>query len=112
GNNGRSTYMDFGMGAVVYGRNWTVGYSALQLLQNRVHFGDQPTDAKLNIQHQIMASYNLRLNSKWEMIQSALIKIPYPSPVGFDLNLRFRYNGMLWFGAGFRYDNSVLGLVG
>lgn len=111
-NPGRFTNLDFALGALVYGKNWEIGYSALQLLQNRVYFGSQPTNSRVNIHHNLMGAYTFHFGSKWEMKQSFLVKIPYPNPVSFDVTLKFRYNKVFWFGASYRYENSGAVLLG
>lgn len=107
GSGERHSFFDFSMGTVVYGKNWHIGYSIQQILQNRVSFGAQPTNAELNIHHNIMAAYNFHINHLWEMNQAIIVKMPLPNPIGFDINLRMRYKKFFSFGLAYRYNNSL-----
>jgi len=107
GMGGRFTHIDFNLSALVYTPKWWVGYSAHQLLQNKVYFGDQPTEAMLDVHHFVTAGTMWPLTDDFEIQGNGLLKFAGNNPITFDLGARVRWKKYAWAGLSYRHNMGI-----
>jgi type IX secretion system PorP/SprF family membrane protein len=112
GSNGRFTHLDVGASALVYGKQWWLGYSARQILANRVYFGDQPTEAKLDIHHFINAGYIFKLSENTELQTNLMAGLAGANPIIGEASARVRFYQRFWAGASWRYQSTFSAMLG
>ncbi|MDA0309241.1 MAG: type IX secretion system membrane protein PorP/SprF [Bacteroidetes bacterium] len=112
GMGSRFTHLDISAGALIYAPKWWVGYTANQLMQNKVYFGDQPTEAMLDIHHFIMAGTMWPLGDKFEIQVNGLMKLAGNNPLTFDAGARLRWNKLAWIGGSYRHNMGVQVMAG
>ncbi|TAH26334.1 MAG: type IX secretion system membrane protein PorP/SprF [Cytophagales bacterium] len=110
------TVPDGSLGAWIYSSDFYVGASAHQLFQNKLFAND------LNLANQglnklsshlfLTGGYLFKVNKDFKIIPSFLVKYVSPAPMSFDINLKTRYKDMMWAGASYRQDGSLVFLLG
>jgi type IX secretion system PorP/SprF family membrane protein len=126
--NGSIWIPDFAAGINFTGRRFHVGFSAVQLLESSVVFGNselklQSSNIHFRRNYFITAAYRNQFasNTDWEYEPSVLVKMNDPvkitdtytgAMVQADLMLRFIYDQKVWFGAAYRTSNEFVALAG
>ena len=108
----RFTHLDISAGALIYAPKWWVGYTAHQLMQNDIYFGNQPTEAMLDLHHFAMAGVMLPLGRQLELQVNGLFKLAGDAPYTFDAGARLRWKELAWFGGGYRHDVAAYAMLG
>ena len=105
---------DVNAGLFLHSKNLFLGYSAGYLLRNKIFsLSDQNTlVGKQRVHHYGTLGFRLDLNESWAVTPSAMIKFVEGAPISADFNCRIGYKEMLWFGPGFRNQDSFSGLFG
>jgi type IX secretion system PorP/SprF family membrane protein len=102
----------FGMGAYYFCDNWYAGISVPTLLayDSKQNFSfDVNSSTFLQRHYYVYGGYVFKLNDKFDLKPSALIKYLPSAPTEVDLNLNVMYNKQVWLGVGYRsYDAVVL----
>ncbi len=104
---------DGSVGGWLYSRQLYVGLSILQIFNNKVKVADGSNpEGKLNRHYFFTAGYKIKLDDRWAVVPSVLIKGLSPAPVQFDINAKLRYQDRIWFGASYRNQDAIIALLG
>ncbi len=109
------TVPDATIGAWLYGTQWYAGASSHQVFQNKLSNDGSVSIAgvnKLSAHFFATAGYMFKASKDFKIIPSVLVKYVSPAPLSFDINLKTRYKEMVWVGASYRQDGSLVFLVG
>ncbi len=100
-------HLDFNLGVLYKTATWYAGLSATQLATGIRISGE---DIAVKISRQIYAyggyAYTLPSNPSWIIEPQALVKTDLAT-YSFELSAMARYNGILWFGAGYRINDAA-----
>ncbi len=104
---------DATFGLNLYHRNFQVGFSAPQLIGNRLEFDNAEGDgsAALARHYMLMGAYTFRAGD-FGFMPNLLIKYVHPVPPQFDAGLRIDFRDQFWVGAVYRHDDAVSFLAG
>jgi len=105
---------DFGAGLWLYSADFFAGFSALQLIPQKIAFTDKvaPNPGKL-VPHLFgQAGYRFLLNEDFNLIPSVMVKYVDPLPVQFDFNVKLQYQDLLWAGVSHRTYDGFAAMVG
>ena len=103
---------DVNLGAWFYAKQWFAGYSVYQLMGNAITFGDNSTDAKLELFLNAMAGYHWQVDDSWLVSPSVLVKLMPPAPVVVDVSVKVDYQDRVWGGLSYRHPGSAIVLFG
>lgn len=103
---------DASFGILWYGENFTLGASALQLLNNNLNLFPGDGQGALEVHYYLTGSYRLSITDKFEIEPAALVKWVSPVPAQADFSLRGIYNGNLWLGASYRTSDAAVVFAG
>lgn len=105
---------DGGAGFHLYSDEFWVGFSAPQLLNNKVQFFDDydETTARLARHFFFTAGYNFEVIDDLVVQPSVFVKYIDPLPVQFDATVRAIYREMVWVGFSYRMDDAVGFMMG
>ena len=118
-----NTYFNFGnfvestmvielkAGVMAYNKNFFIGYSAAQLMQNSVNFDSNGSDSKFVIHHFLAGRYHFDLND-FGIAPGVILKYMNPAPFSIEANLLADYRNKIWIGASYRHDDAIVGLIG
>jgi type IX secretion system PorP/SprF family membrane protein len=104
---------DGSIGGWLYSRHLYVGLSILQIFNNKVKISDgSNSEGKLNRHYFFTAGYKIKLDEKWALVPSILVKGLSPAPIQFDLNTKLRYRDKMWLGLSYRNKDALVCLIG
>lgn len=105
---------DLNFGLWLYGSNYFVGASVLQLLPQGLEFSNDTLKVgKKAFPHTFLtAGYRFFAGEDFNIIPSAVLRYVDPLPVGVDLNVKIQYRDRFWFGGGYRINDGVSGMAG
>lgn len=112
GNGGRQNYLDMQTGLYLYNKSYFLGYSITNLLMNKVGFGDNMTESKLNMHHYFTGGYHIELNKEYTVTPMFLMKYMRPAPVSFDLAVKVDYNDFVWGALSYRHQDAIALMAG
>lgn len=105
---------DAGAGIYVYSEKFYFGFSAPQLMQNKLKFFENQTGAqgKLEDHYFAVAGYKQPFGS--DFIIEPMVMVKYVSPVNpqLDATLRVHYKNMMWLGGTFRTEDAYSVMAG
>ena len=110
--NQRTNYLDLNAATLIYNKKFYFGYTANQLLQNEIYFGDTPTNSKLNVHHYITGGYHFTLSESLKLTPSCLIKHMSPAPISMDLTLMLNVQEKYFGGFSYRNGDALIVLLG
>jgi len=89
-------------------KNFTVGFSAPQIIGNKLEFdnGEGDGSAALARHLMFMGAYTFRIKD-FGIMPNVLLKYVHPVPLQFDAGLRLDYKEQFWVGATYRHDDAV-----
>lgn len=109
---------NFGLGMYYHSNNFYAGLSAPNLLQTE-HFDNSQTDAnsvqflsKERVNFYFITGYVFDLNGNLKFKPALLTKVVGGAPLQLDLSANFMFNDKFTFGAAYRWDAAVSGMVG
>ena len=111
-NQGKINYVDMNVGTYVYNRDFFVGYSSNQMMQNKIYFGGAPTNGKLNIHHFLMGGYHFKISEKMKLTPGFLVKYMNPAPVSLDLTAKLTFDDTYFGGFSFRNGDALIVMLG
>lgn len=95
-------------GVYLYSSNFHVGFSADQLINNKLKLYDQKTGlSKLKSHFYLVGGYKYFINREFALEPSILVKATSPVPVQMDLSTRVIYQNMVWMGLAFRSGDAA-----
>ncbi|MBN2350372.1 MAG: type IX secretion system membrane protein PorP/SprF [Bacteroidales bacterium] len=105
---------DATIGAYFYSSTLHVGFTAAQLINNKLKFGEeQPTGlSKLKSHFYLTAGYKYYINREFAVEPTLIVKKVAPAPFQLDFNVRGFYKNMLWAGISYRTQDAVSILLG
>lgn len=104
--------MDLGAGLYLYSKRIFAGISADQLTKDLVEFGSGTAKFEKNIHFIFTGGVKIPLNKDLTLTPAVLIKYVNPVPPSLEGTLQLEYKEWLWFGASYRYQDAVVGMVG
>ena len=106
---------DLSAGIWLYSGNYFIGVSAQQLLSQKISFSDSLTVTQPgSLVPHIFATAGVRLflSEDWNFLPSVSLRKVDPLPLGIDINAKFQYKDLFWFGGSFRHQDGFAGMVG
>ena len=105
---------DFSAGFYLYSEKFWVGFSCMQIQQNKLRFFDymSNTTSVMNRHYCGMAGYRLAVGDNFVIEPSALVNYVAPVPVQFDIGLRAIYKEKFWMGGSFRNRDAIAAYIG
>ena len=106
---------DLNLGLWLYSKNFSVGVSGAQLLEDVGSF--QPAEgaeATFGLQRHyfVTGAYRFEPTDWLDVIPSVMLKLADPSPASIDANVRVLYDERFWVGASYRHEDALVGMVG
>ena len=121
----RRAIPDFGFGTMVKVKDFYLGLSIPHLLQSRMKFinevidtsgttGNRSLYSQIFRHYYFTSGYRFRLRNKIEVEPSVLVKYVAQAPLSADINVKVRYNNVVWGGLGFRTGRAaaLIGMLG
>jgi type IX secretion system PorP/SprF family membrane protein len=104
---------DASVGLYLYASNFQVGFSALQLLNNKLKIYDTKTGlSKLTTNFYLTGGYKYFIDRDWAIEPTAIIKGASPVPLQIDLSAKVVYQSLVWGALAFRSADAVSILIG
>lgn len=106
---------DFNAGVYLYSANYFVGFSAQQLIPQKIAFSDntvKTVDGKLVPHLFLTAGYRLLAGEDFNFTPSVMIKYISPLPMQADFNAKLQYMDLAWIGASYRTGEGFAGMLG
>ncbi|HRG37049.1 MAG TPA: type IX secretion system membrane protein PorP/SprF [Bacteroidia bacterium] len=105
---GKTLVADVNAGIYLYGKNYSLGFAAPQLMENKLRMGDELFKERLQRHYLAFAAYNHKLNEMYSLTPSVLFKTVKSAspPSQLDATMKVSYKQFLWAGASFRWDVS------
>lgn len=106
---------DFTAGIYLYSSNYFVGFSAQQIIPQKIAFSDntvQTVEGKLVPHLFLTAGYRLLAGEDFNFTPSVMLKYVSPIPVQLDLNLKLQYHDLAWVGGSYRTGEGFAGMFG
>ncbi|MHC2993448.1 hypothetical protein OB13_18400 [Pontibacter sp. HJ8] len=101
------------LGMWLYGSNFFLGTSAMQLLANSTHFDNAVTDRNLLYEHFFLTgAYKFSITEEISLVPSIMLMWLQPLPGNVDFNLRAVYQDRLWVGGSYRQNGNYAILAG
>lgn len=104
----------FGFGTYYFCDNWYAGISIPTLMAydaNHDFSFDVNKGSFLNRHYYVYGGYVFKLNEKFKLKPSTLVKYLPAAPVEADINLNLLYNDQFWIGASYRSMDAVVLMV-
>lgn len=110
----RNLLPDAGFSFYLYDKNYFLGASAPQLIQNQIDFENSIKDpsGRLRNHYFLMGGYTASLNDNFGLEPSFLLKYVDPVPVQYELTLRGIYKETAWLGVSYRREAAIGLLIG
>ena len=105
---------DIKFGIHLYHKDWYIGGSLPQIVQNKLYFFDSQTNtlSKLEDHYFGTAAYTFHLDEDWAIQPGILVKYVKPVPVQYDFMARIIWKEQLWAGGSFRTQDAFSIMVG
>ncbi len=99
---------DAKFGIYVYSSMFHVGFSASQLINNKLNFGIEATGlSRLKSHFYLTGGYKYFINRDWAVEPTLILKTVLPTPPQLDFNTRIIYQNMVWLGLAFRTADAI-----
>ncbi len=102
----------FGFGAYFHGDSWYAGISVPNTLESKHYDEFTLTTVSKKAHIYIISGYIFDINRDWTFKPAIMIKGTSGAPVSIDLSSNFLYLEKFTFGASYRWNNSISGLLG
>ena len=106
---------DFGAGIYVYSSDYFIGFSAQQMIAQKLYFSDnriKDQDSKFVPHLFASAGYRFFVTDQITALPSLMAKYIRPLPIQVDLNMKLQYLDLFWLGASYRFEDSFSGMLG
>ncbi|MBN1132522.1 MAG: type IX secretion system membrane protein PorP/SprF [Bacteroidales bacterium] len=109
-----TTYMpDAGVGLYFYSDYFYAGFSAAQLLNNKIQiFENRDGLNRLKTHFYLTGAYRFDINRDWMVEPSVIVKGTAPKEFGFDITARVEWQKMAWGALSYRFHEAVAILLG
>ncbi|MEK6478235.1 type IX secretion system membrane protein PorP/SprF [Catalinimonas sp. 4WD22] len=109
---GQITNIDLNAGIFVRNENFYFGYSAKRLLQNELFATIDAIEATEEIEHYGMLGLRFDVSNTLLITPGAFIKYTSSGSLLYDVNVRVKYNELVWVGASYRNTETVIAMAG
>ena len=109
---GGNTSLDLNAGLLLYSETYYVGYSADRILRNPITTSTDSTNERQNVYHYGLLGLRLRLNNSLLLLPGVFIGASSDLPLTYDVNVRLRYENLVWVGASYRNSGTMAGMLG
>jgi type IX secretion system PorP/SprF family membrane protein len=106
---------DFNAGVYLYSADYFVGFSAQQIVPQKIDFSDNAVklvEGKKVPHLFLTAGYRLLVGEDFNFLPSVMVKYVKPVPVQVDINAKLQYLDMAWIGASYRTQDGFSAMVG
>ena len=106
---------DISAGLWLYSKDYFLGLAAQQIIPQQLAFSDNTVyvqNDKLLPHLFLSAGYRMQMTDDISFLPSALVRYISPLPIGFDVNVKFQFQDLIWAGASYRYQDGFAGMVG
>lgn len=104
---------DFGFGLNLYSKHFSIGFSAPQLVQNRLDLYDSKNiNSKLEDHYFVNGSYLIQATEDIQVEPSVMVKVLKPVPTQIDAGLKVKYKDLIWIGGAFRTKDAYSAMLG
>ncbi|MBL7721488.1 MAG: type IX secretion system membrane protein PorP/SprF [Chitinophagaceae bacterium] len=109
---------DLGVGLWLYSRNYFVGFSAQQIIPQKLAFTDDATfltEGRLVPHLFLTAGYRFMIGEDINAVPSMMVKyVQNSSNNDFqpEINLKMQYRDLLWVGGSYRYEDGYAAMAG
>lgn len=104
---------DFSFGVYYNAQEWYAGFSAAQLIQSALKFGDVAKGAFTQRRHYyLMGGYRFSLNKQYSIEPSFLLKTTEQLASQLDLGARVYYENNYWGGIAYRTGGAIVVTAG
>jgi len=104
---------DASLGLYMYASNFQVGFSAVQLINNKLKIYDTKTGlSKLTRNFYLTGGYKYFFDRDWAVEPTALIKAVGPVPLQLDLSAKVIYQSQVWGALAFRTGDAISVIIG
>lgn len=105
---------DFGFGLYLYSKEFSLGFSAPQLVQNKLNLYESTSSiaSKLEDHYFVHGAYRYNLNSDFQIEPSVLVKVLKPVPTQIDMGLKVKYKDLIWLGGAYRSKDAYSAMIG
>lgn len=109
---GRITNLDVNAGIFLRHEKYYVGYSAKRLFQNELFANVDAIAASEEIEHYGMVGLRFNVNNTLLITPGAFVKYSANEPILYDINVRVKYEDLLWVGASYRNTETIIAMAG
>ncbi len=109
---GRITNLDVNAGLFFHNENFYIGYSAKRLLQNELFANVSEISAAEEIEHYGLLGVRLHVSNTLLITPGAFVKYTASGAMLYDINVRVKYDELLWLGASYRNTETVIAMAG
>lgn len=106
-NSGNQNMFDMQAGLFVYHKNFRFGYSATQLIQNRLKLNKITTSSNLNMHHFIYACGIFNIGDAVQLSPGIFMSMVKNLPFNIEGNVRVMYKKMAWLMVGYKNSNAL-----
>jgi len=112
-DNIHQSFPNLGAGTYLFGEQYYIGFSAPNLLRSKhlEHHDGVSTLGAEEIHFFMTGGYVFNLNDRTKFKPAFMAKGVKGAPVSLDVTANFLFNNFFELGAGYRFDDSVAGLV-
>lgn len=106
---------DLNVGLWLYSADYFVGFSAQQVIPQKIRFVDDASYGTRLIPHFFAtAGYRFLINEDVNAIPSVMVKYISSSPTTpqFEGNIKLQYRDLVWVGGSYRYKEGYAGMIG
>jgi len=102
------TVFDAKLGVLYYTPSWFVGFTAPQMLQNRVDlFSTSNQLARLEDHYLLMGGYSWDIDADFTLKPTFLLKYVHPAPLDLDISARVVWRKMVHAGLTYRHRDAI-----
>jgi len=106
------TFVNIGVGAFYYGRNFYVGVSTPNLINSKYLSKNEGLYEMAEERHYFFASgYVYKLNESIKLKPNVMVKAVAGAPLIVDVNLNAIYNEKVEFGLGYRLNDALMAMI-
>lgn len=105
---------DAGFGAQIYSNDFYFGFSANQLLRNKINFYEDTISGlnRLTNHFFLVSGYKYDVTDDIELEPSVMMKAMSSVPIQFDFNLKATYMQTAWLGFSYRTADAIAVMIG
>jgi len=109
-----STFVpDGGLGVYLYADQFYAGFSAAQLLNNKLTiFNDNTGLNKLKTHFYLTGGYRYEVDQDWMLEPSLIVKSTAPKEITFDISAKVEWKNMVWGGLSYRLKDAFSVMLG